>query len=104
MTYKTSLNYEVVFRHIYSFYVEPLVSFTYSVDQLLGKMKILLKQISKKLISIYSICMVSVPVNVDTYLENRHEYMQVHVQYHYISMSTDFLYVSSTEPLLKLCV
>ena len=39
--------------------------------------------------SLYSICMVPVPVDIDTYLGNSCEYMQMHVQYPYIAVLLD---------------
>ena len=78
-----------------------MVSLTNSTDQLQAQMLILLKHVSQKLMSLYSIHTVPVPVDMDKYLGYSREYTQGHVQYLYIAMSFD-LYLPLTKPQLKL--
>ena len=75
MTYKNHHQTgELVFRHTYAYYVEPLVSFTKSADQLLVNIPLLLKHVLQEPVSLYSMCRVPVSVDTDTYLGNSHSY------------------------------
>ena len=53
---------------------------------MLGWVPILLKHVSQKLMSLYSISKVPIPVNMDTYLGNIPEYLQVHDPCPYIAV------------------
>ena len=78
---KLSQNYELVLRHMKCYYAETLVSFTNFADQLLAQILILLKHVFQEPMSLYSIHTIPLPIDTDAYLENSHEYIEVHVQY-----------------------
>ena len=93
-----SVNY---FSGIYSYYTEPIVSFTNSSNHLLVQLLILPKHISQKNVSLYNICTVPIPADMELYLGNIHEYTQMHIPYQYITMSLDS-FLSLMKPQLKL--
>ena len=99
---KSLSSYELVFRHTYSYYADPLVSFSDPADQLLVQTPILLKHVLQEPLSLYSICTVLIPVDPNMYLGNSHEYSQVHVQHPYIAMP-HVSYVPLTKPQFNLC-
>ena len=99
--WKTSPNYELVFSHTYSYYAEPLVSFTNSTDQLLVQIVILLTHVSHKLMSLISIQSVPVPVDTDMYIGNSHKNIQLHVQPNEASLSERVLHTSQATSIYR---
>ena len=66
-----------MFQHIYTYYVEPIVTFINSTENLFVQISILPKHVSHVPMSLYNINDVPILIDVGAYLANRKQYIQV---------------------------
>ena len=72
-----ALEYEPVFTNIYQYYGNSLVSFTYTINDLLLQLPILIKLKIQIPMSLFSIETAPIPLDADTYIGEKREYTQV---------------------------
>ena len=73
----TALEYEPVFTSVYQYYGNSLASFTYTIDDLLLQLPILIKFKVQIPMSLFSIETAPVPLDAETYLGEKREYTQI---------------------------
>ena len=98
----TAPEYEPVFTSVYQYYGNSLASFTNTIDDLLLQLPILIKLKVQIPMSLFSIETVPIPLDVETYLEEKRKYTQIIPETEYIAF-TDNNYVSSTQVQISLC-
>ena len=92
-------NYEPVFKDIYEFYAHKLVTFTNFDGMLLLQLPVLIKLKVQVPMSLYSIDMVPVLMDAETYEGKNNEYSLIEVEYKYMAV-THITYVLLTEQQL----
>ena len=100
---ETAPEYEPVFTSIYQYYGNSLASFTNTIDDLLLQLSILIKLKVQVPMSLFSIETVPVPLDVQTYIRDKREYIQIILETKYIAL-TDNNYVPLTHAQISLCV
>ena len=98
----TAPEYEPVFTSVYQYYGNSLVSFTNTIDDLLLQLPILIKLKVQIPMSLFSIETVPIPLDAETYLGEKREYMQIIPETEYIAL-TDNNYVPLTQVQISLC-
>ena len=98
----TALEYEPVFTSVYQYYGNSLASFTYTIDDLLLQLPILIKLRVQVPMSLFSIETVPVPLDEETYIRDKREYTQIIPETEYIAL-TDNNYVPLTQAQISLC-
>ena len=68
-----------VFKYTYSYYTEPLISYTNYTDQLFLQISVLLKHVLQVPMSLYNKQTIPLLADIDTHLGNTYKYTQVHV-------------------------
>ena len=94
--------YEPVFTSVYQYYGNSLASFTNTIDDLLLQLPILIKLKVKVPMLLFSIETVPVPLNAETYIGDKREYIQIILETEYIAL-TDNNYVPLTQVQISLC-
>ena len=94
--------YEPVFTSVYQYYGNSLASFTNTIDDLLLQLPILIKLKVQVPMSLFSIETVPVPLDAETYMGNKREYIQIIPETEYIAL-TDNNYVPLTQVQISLC-
>ena len=98
----TTPEYEPVFTDVYQYYGNSLASFTNTTDDLLLQLPILIKLKVQIPMSLFSIEMVPIPLDTETYLGEKREYTQIILKTEYIAL-TDNNYVPLTQVQMSLC-
>ena len=98
----TAPEYEPVFTDVYQYYGNSLASFTNTIDDLLLQLPILIKLKVQIPMSLFSIEMVPIPLDTETYLGEKREYTQIILETEYIAL-TDNNYVPLTQAQISLC-
>ena len=98
----TAPEYEPVFTSVYQYYGNSLASFTYTIDDLLLQLPILIKLKVQIPMSLFSIETVPIPLDAETYLGKKREYTQIIPETEYIAL-TDNNYVPLTQAQISLC-
>ena len=98
----TAPEYEPVFTNVYQYYGNSLASFTNTIDDLLLQLPILIKLKVQIPMSLFSIEMVPIPLEAETYLGDKREYTQIIPETEYIAL-TDNNYVPLTQAQISLC-
>ena len=98
----TAPEYEPVFTNVYQHYGNSLASFTNTIDDLLLQLPILFKLKVKIPMSLFSIEMLPIPLDAETYLGEKREYTQIIPETEYIAL-TDNNYVPLTQVQISLC-
>ena len=98
----TAPEYEPVFTNVYQYYGNSLASFTNTIDDLLLQLPILIKLKVQIPMSLFSIEMVPIPLDTETYLGEKREYTQIILETEYIAL-TDDNYVPLTQVQISLC-
>ena len=98
----TAPEYEPVFTDVYQYYGNSLASFTNTIDDLLLQLPILIKLKVQIPMSLFSIEMVPIPLDAETYLGEKREYTQIIPKTEYIAL-TDNNYVPLSEAQISLC-
>ena len=70
---ETAPEFEPVFRSVYQYYSDSLISFINTIDDLLLQLPILIKQKVQVTMSLFSIETAPVPLDVETYIEEKRE-------------------------------
>ena len=74
---ETAPEFEPVFTNVYQYYGNSLISFTYTTDDLLLQLPILIKLKVQVPMSLFSIKTAPVPLDAETYLWEKREYTQI---------------------------
>ena len=74
---ETAPEFELVFTSVYQYYGTSLISFTNTINDLLLQLPILIKLKVQVPISLFSIKKVPVPLDAETYIEEKREYTQI---------------------------
>ena len=98
----TTPEYKPVFTNVYQYYGNSLASFTNTTDDLLLQLPILIKLKVQIPMSLFSIDMVPIPLDAETYLGGKREYTQIIPETEYIAL-TDNNYVPLTQAQISLC-
>ena len=93
---ETAPEYEPVFTSVYQYYGNSLASFTNTIDDLLLEQLILIKLKVQVPMSLFSIETVPVPLDAETYIKDKREYIQIILETEYIAL-TDNNYVPLTQ-------
>ena len=84
---ETAPEYEPVFTSTYQYYGNSLASFTNSIDDLLLQLPILIKLKVQVPMSLFNIETVPVPLDAETYIGDKKEYIQIIPETKYISLT-----------------
>ena len=98
----TAPEYEPVFTSVYQYYGNSLASFTNTIDDLLLQLPILIKFKVQVPMSLFSIEIVPVPLDTETYIGDKREYTQIIPETEYIAL-TDNNYVPLKQVQISLC-
>ena len=98
----TALEYEPVFTSVYQYYGNSLASFTNTIDDLLLQLPILIKLKVQILMSLFSIEIVPVPLDAETYSGEKREYTRIILETEYIAL-TDNNYIPLRQVQISLC-
>ena len=92
-------NYEPVFQDIYEFFIHRLVTFTNIARILLLQLPVLIKLKVQVPMSLYSIDIVPVQLDAETYQGKNNEYSLIEVEYRHMAI-THIMYVPLSEQQL----
>ena len=98
----TAPGFELVFTNVYQYYGNSLISFTNIIDDLLLQLLILIKLKVQVPISLFSIETAPVPLDAETYLEEKREYTQIILETELIVLTKNN-YIPLTQAQLSLC-
>ena len=99
---ETAPAFEPVFTNVYQYYGNSLISFTNIIDDLLLQLPILIKLKVQVPMSLFSIEMVPVPLDAETYLGEKREYTQIIPETELIAL-TENNYIPLTQAQISLC-
>ena len=99
---ETAPEFELVFTSVYQYYGNSLISFTNTVDDLLLQLPTLIKLKVQVPMSLFSIKTTPVPLDAETYIEEKREYTQVIPETELIAL-TETNYVPLTQAQISLC-
>ena len=99
---ETVPEFEPVFTSVYQYYGNSLISFTNTIDDLLLQLPILIKLKVQVPMSFFSIKTVPVPLDAETYIEEKREYTQIISETELIAL-TENNYIPLTQAQISLC-
>ena len=99
---ETVPEFEPVFTSVYQYYGNSLISFTNTIDDLLLQLPILIKLKVQVPMSLFSIKTAPVPLDAETYIEEKREYTQIILETELIAL-TENNYISLTQAQISLC-
>ena len=99
---ETAPEFELVFTSIYQYYGNALISFTNTIDDLLLQLPILIKLKVQVPMSLFSIKTAPVPLDAETYTEEKREYTQIIPETELIAL-TETNYVPLTQAQISIC-
>ena len=99
---ETAPEFEPVFTSVYQYYGNSLISFTNTIDDLLLQLPILIKLKVQVPMSLFSIETVPVPLDAETYIEEKIEYTQIIPETKLIAL-TENNYIPLTQAQISLC-
>ena len=99
---ETAPEFELVFTNVYQYYGNSLISFTYTIDDLLLQLLILIKLKVQVPMLFFSIEMAPVPLDAETYLGEKREYTQIILETELIAL-TENNYIPLTQVQISLC-
>ena len=99
---ETASEFELVFTNVYQYYGNSLISFTNTIDDLLLQLPILIKLKVQVPMSLFSIEMVPVPLDAETYLGEKREYTQIILETELIAL-TENNYIPLMQAQILLC-
>ena len=99
---ETAPEFELVFKNVYQYYGNSLISFTNTIDDVLLQLLILIKLKVQVPMSLFSIEMAPVPLDAETYLGEKREYTQIIPETELIAL-TENNYIPLTQAQISLC-
>ena len=99
---ETASEFELVFTSVYQYYGNSLISFTNTIDDLLLQLPILIKLKVQVPMSLFSIETAPVPLDAETYIEEKREYTQIIHETKLIAL-TENNYIPLTQAQILLC-
>ena len=99
---ETAPEFELVFTSVYQYYGNSLISFTNTIDDLLLQLPILIKLKVQVPMSLFSIETAPVPLDTETYIEEKREYTQIIPETELIAL-TENNYIPLTQAQISLC-
>ena len=98
---KSAPEFEPVFTSIYQYYGNSLISFTYTIDDLLLQLPILIKLKVQVPMSLFSIKTAPVPLDAETYIGEKRQYTQIIPEIELIAL-TENNYIPLTQAQISL--
>ena len=95
-------HYAPVFENIYQYYADDQVTFTNTPDQLLLQIPIYFRLLAQKLLQLFSITTVPVPMDQDTIEGKSSKYTQIQPDYPFMAVNSE-QYFPITQSQLGLC-
>ena len=99
---ETAPEFEPMFTSVYQCYGNSLISFTNTIDDLLLQLPILIKLKVQVPMSLFSIETAPVPLDAETYIEEKREYTQIIPETELITL-TKSNYIPLTQAQISLC-
>ena len=99
---ETAPAFKPVFTNVYQYYSNSLISFTNIIDDLLLQLLILIKLKVQVPMSLFSIEMAPVPIDAETYLGERREYIQILPETELIALTKNN-YIPLMQAQISLC-
>ena len=99
---ETAPEFEPVFTSVYQYYGNSLISFTDTIDDLLLQLPILIKLKVQVPVSLFSIKTAPVPLDAETYIGEKREYIQIIPETELIAL-TKSNYIPLTQAQISLC-
>ena len=99
---ETAPEFEPMFTSVYQYYGNSLISFTNTIDDLLLQLPILIKLKVQVPMSLFSIETAPVPLDEETYIEEKREYTQIIQETELITL-TKSNYIPLTQAQISLC-
>ena len=99
---ETAPEFELVFISVYQYYDNSLISFTYTIDDLLLQLPILIKLKVQVPMSLFSIETAPVPLDAEIYIEEKREYTQIIPETEFIALIENN-YIPLTQAQISLC-
>ena len=99
---ETAPEFEPVFTSVYQYYGNSLISFTNTIDDLLLQLPILIKLKVQVPMSLFSIETAPVPLDAETYIGEKREYIQIIPETELIAL-TENNYIPLTQAQILLC-
>ena len=99
---ETAPEFEPVFKSVYQYYGNSLISFTNTIDDLPLQLPILIKLKVQVPMSLFSIETVPVPLDAETYIGEKREYTQMIPETELIAL-TENNYIPLTQAQISLC-
>ena len=99
---ETAPEFEPVFTNVYQYYGNSLISFTYTIDDLLLQLPILIKLKVQVPRSLFSIETAPVPLDAETYIGEKREYTQIILETELIAL-TENNYIPLMQAQISLC-
>ena len=99
---ETAPEFEPVFTNVCQYYGNSLISFTNTIDDLLLHLLILIKLKVQVPMSLFSIKTAPVPLDAETYIEEKREYTQIIPETELIAL-TENNYIPLTQAQISLC-
>ena len=95
-------DYTLVFEHTYQYYAEPMISFSNSPDFLIIQVPIFLRYKFQLLMLLFSMDVVPIPYDTETYLGQRKQFTEIKLRMGYFAVSNS-QYIELTEEQLQMC-
>ena len=99
---ETAPEFEPVFTSVYQYYGNSLISITNTIDDLLLQLLILIKLKVQVLMSLFSIETAPVPLDAETYIGDKREYIQTILETE-LNALTENNYIPLTQAQISLC-
>ena len=99
---ETAPAFEPVFTNVYQYYGNSVISFTNIIDDLLLQLLILIKLKVQVPMSLFSIETAPVPLDAETYLEEKREYTQIILETELIALTKNN-YIPLIQAQMSLC-
>ena len=99
---ETAPEFEPVFTSVYQYYGNSLISFTNTIDDLLLQLPIVIKLKVQVPLSLFSIETAPVPLDAETYIEEKREYTEIIPETELIAL-TENNYIPLTQAQISLC-
>ena len=99
---ETAPEFKPIFTSVYHYYGNSLISFTNTIDDLLLQLPILIKLKVQVPMSLFSIKTVPVPLDAETYIEEKRKHTQIIPETKLIAL-TENNYIPLTQAQISLC-
>ena len=95
-------NFELVFKNIFQYYAEPIISFTNSATDLIIQIPVLIKKKNQEPLQLFSMQTVPFPLDSESYTGQNNQFTQIQIDQPYMATNPNS-YIPLTEQQLRLC-